>query len=100
VLRTVFEQPDSEAVHAQMRDVSHALEAMFPTGQAATRRVGLHRIPPAVLAAAARGAFASQPVQSELILGVDTDKDTHVAALPGFSWHTRVSRTPRPAATC
>jgi putative transposase len=30
LLRTVFEQPDAEAVHAQMRQVLTALEAKFP----------------------------------------------------------------------
>ncbi len=30
LLRTVFEQPDSDAVHAQMRHVLDALEAKFP----------------------------------------------------------------------
>ena len=30
LLRTVFEQPDADAVHAQMRHVLDALEAKFP----------------------------------------------------------------------
>jgi hypothetical protein len=30
LLRTVFEQPDTDAVHAQMRHVLEALEAKFP----------------------------------------------------------------------
>ena len=34
LLRTVFEQPDTDVVHAEMRRVLHALEATFPKAAA------------------------------------------------------------------
>lgn len=34
LLRTVFEQPDADAVHAQMRHVLDVLEAKFPKAAA------------------------------------------------------------------
>ena len=56
LLRTVFEQPDTDAVHAQMRHVLDALEAKFPKAAdhldaAQARSAGVHRVPPRDLAA-------------------------------------------------
>jgi transposase-like protein len=51
LLRTVFEQPDTDAVRAQMRHVLDALEAKFPKAAAHLDAaqgdvLAFHRVPP------------------------------------------------------